>query len=332
MRYFLGLDVAKDSFVAALLDEAGSAPRVASFPNSADGFGQLLAWLPDPARTIAVCEPTGVYGQRLKWALATTVESLHEINAQTLRRFSFSQVRTKTDEADALGIADAARTLFLSKPEVLQQSRVSCGEKRENLAVWLGEYNRLRLAIATLRQQIALLDHHVAPDAPAVQRRRRVELKRLLAEQKSVLARVQQAYESLDDQQARLVDSIPGLGVVSTAAVLVVVRDVHRFRSADALKAYLGLYPRRNQSGARERKAHLARHGSRLVRHVLWNAAKAAIRVKHPHNPFRALFDRLVAKGKSQAAAIGAVCRKLVQVIYGVLKSQTPFQYPSPPA
>jgi hypothetical protein len=65
---------------------------------------------------------------------------------------------------------------------------------------------------------------------------------------------------------------------------------------------------------------------------VLWNAAKAAIRVKHPQNPFRALFDRLVSKGKSQAAAIGAVSRKLVQVIYGVLHSQTPFQYPSPPA
>jgi transposase len=313
-----------------LLDEAGNPPRRASFANSADGFGQLLAWLPDPARTIAVCEPTGVYGQRLKLALATALESLHEINAQTLRRFSFSQVRTKTDEADALGIADATRTLFLSKPEILAQSRVSCGEKRENLALWLGEYSRLRLAIATLRQQIALLDHHIAPDASLVQRRRRAELKRLLAEQKFVLARVQQAYATLDDQQAQLVDSIPGLGVISTAAVLVVVRDVQRFRSADALKAYLGLYPRRNQSGPRERPAHLARHGSRLVRHVLWNAAKAAIRVKHPQNPFRLLFDRLVAKGKSQATAIGAVCRKLVQVIYGVLKSQIPFHYPSP--
>jgi transposase len=260
------------------------------------------------------------------------VESLHEINAAVLRRFSFSQVRTKTDQADALSIADAARTLALSKPKVLAQTRVSCDEKRENLALWLGEYNRLRLAIATLRQQIALLDHHAAPDALTVKQRRCSELKRLLAEQKSVLARVQQAYEALDDEQARLVDSIPGLGVVSTAAVLVVVRDVRRFRSADALKAYLGLYPRRNQSGARERKAHLAHHGSRLVRHALWNAAKAAIRVKHPHNPFRALFARLVAKNKSQAAAIGAVCRKLVQVIYGVLKSQTPFQFPASPA
>ncbi len=122
---------------------------------------------------------------------------------------------------------------------------------------------------------------------------------------------------------------IPGLGPISTAATLVVVRDVSRFRSADALKAFLGIYPRRNQSGKREKPSHLARHGNALMRHVLWNAAKAAVIVKHPANPFRQLLERLMAKGRSYSYAIGVVCRKLVQVIYGVLKSQTTFQFPS---
>ena len=36
----------------------------------------------------------------------------------------------------------------------------------------------------------------------------------------------------------------------STAATLVVVRDVSRFKTADSLKAYLGVYPRRQQSGS----------------------------------------------------------------------------------
>lgn len=332
MRYFLGLDVAKDSFVAALLDEAGKLVKSATFPNTPEGYGQLLAWLMDPSHTIAVLEPTGVYGQRIKHSLASAVGSLHEINAQTLRRYSFSQVRTKTDEADARMIADAARTLFLSKPEVLQNSRVLPSAGRENLALWLGEYDRLRVAIATLRQQIALLDHHVAADAKVVQRRREQELRRLLAQQKDVQRKVEEVYEALDDVQARLIDSIPGLGVISTAATLVVVRDVTRFKSADALKAYLGIYPRRNQSGPREKPSHLAHHGSQLMRHVLWNAAKAAVRNKHPANPFRILFDRLRAKGKSAAAAFGAVCRKLVQVIYGVLKSQTAFRFSTSPA
>ena len=329
MRYFLGLDVAKDSFVAVLLDEAGQLIGSATFVNALDGFTELLAWLPAPAQTIGVCEPTGIYNQHLKQTLAAALESLHEINSQTLKQYAFSQVRTKTDQADALAIADAARTLFLSRPEKLAKTRVSWSSQRENLALWLAEYDRLRKAIASLRLQIGDLDHHAAPDARKVQKRRQLELKHLLAQQAEVKRQVELVYQQLDDSQARLVDSIPGIGPLSTAATLVVVRDVSRFRSADALKAYLGIYPRRNQSGLREKRSHLAHHGNKLMRHVLWNAAKAAVKVKHEGNPFRCLFDRLIAKGRTYSHAIGAVCRKLVQVIYGVLKSQTPFHYPA---
>jgi len=332
MPYFLGLDVARDSFAAALLDEAGQLVNTASFANDPAGFSQLVAWLPAPAQTITVCEPTGVYNQHLKQTLATGFESLHEINSQTLKQYAFSQVRTKTDQADALAMADAARTLFLSRPETLARSRVAWSPERENLALWLAEYDRLRKAIASLRQQIGVLDHHAAPDAPQLQRRRQQELKRLLAQQDRVKQRVELAYKQLDDDQACLIDSIPGIGPISTAATMVVVRYVARFRSADALKAYLGIYPRRNQSGQRERRSHLAHHGNALMRHVLWNAAKAVVIVKHDANPFRQLLERLMAKGRTYNDAIGAVCRKLVQVIYGVLKSQTSCQFPSIPA
>ncbi len=327
MRYFLGLDVAKDSFVAVLLNEAGQVVSMATFGNHLEGFRELLAWLPAPAHTIGVCEPTGVYNQRLKQTLATALESLHEINAQTLKQFAFSQVRTKTDEADALAIAQAARTLQLTKPETLVKTRVSWHPERENLALWLAEYDRLRKAIVALKLQIGDLDHHAAPDARKVQKRRQQELKRLKTQQDDVLHQIELIYQKLDDAQARCVDSIPGVGPLTTAATLVVIRDVNRFRTADSLKAYLGIYPRRNQSGKREKPSHLAHHGNKLMRHVLWNAAKAAVKVKHPDNPFRRLYERLRGKGRSYNHAIGAVCRKLVQVIYGVLKSQTPFHY-----
>lgn len=331
MPYFLGLDVAKDTFVAVLQSEAGELLLAATtFPNNTEGFAALLEWLPAPARTIGMCEPTGVYNQHLKHALAATLQSLHELNSQTLKRFAFTQVRTKTDQADAVMIADAARVLYLTKREKLEQCRVSLSPARENLALWLAEYDRLRKAIATLRQQIGELDHHAAGDAFKVQKRRQQDLKRLLAEQKQVVHHIEAAYAQLDDRQAQLIDSIPGLGPISTAATLVVVRGVERFRSADALKAYLGIYPRRSQSGKRERPSHLAKHGNALMRHVLWNAAKAAVIVKHPDNPFRKLLERLMAKGRTYNYAIGAVCRKLVQVIYGVLKTQTPYQFPTP--
>jgi transposase len=329
MKFFLGLDIAKDSFVAVLLDADGRVVQQRTFDNAAAGFAELLEWLPDPRATLALCEPTGVYGKRLHQALATLLGSLHEINAQSLRRFSFSQIQTKTDQADAAAIAHAARTLFLTRPDLLEKSRVICDAGRENLALWLSEYDRLRTAIAALRNQIAGLAYHTAADAPAVRERRQAELEFLLRERKDVLAKIVALYRQFDDRQAELIDSIPGLGPLATAATLVVVRNVDRFASCDALKGYLGTYPARRQSGPREGSAHLAHHGNRLLRHILWNCAKAAVWHKHPLNPFKRLFDRLRAKGKPYGVAIGAVIRKLVQTIYGVLKTQTPFRYPT---
>jgi transposase len=132
MKQFLGIDIAKDSFVVSLLGWEGQVLKSAKFANDAGGFAELVAWLPQPAATIAVCEPTGVYGKRLQQAICNVVESLHEINAAALKRFAFSQVQTKTDEADALMIAAAARTLHLTKPEVLQKNRVSADRMFES--------------------------------------------------------------------------------------------------------------------------------------------------------------------------------------------------------
>jgi transposase len=329
MKFFLGLDIAKDSLVAALMDHQGSILGNHTFANTPAGFAELVAWLPEPQATLALCEPTGVYGKRLQKTLAPVLGSLHEINAQSLRRFSFSQVQTKTDEADALAIAQAVRTLYLTRPDLLEKSRVISEEGRDNLALWLSEYDRLRAALVALRNQIAGLAYQTASDAALVRERRQKELDLLLCQRKEVLAQIVTCYRQLDDAQAELIDSIPGMGPLATAATLVTVRSADRFHSADALKGYLGTYPARRQSGAWEGSSHMARHGNRLLRHILWNCAKAAVWHKHPSNPFRALFDRLRAKGKSYAAAIGAVVRKLVQTIYGVLKTQTPFRYPT---
>jgi len=70
----------------------------------------------------------------------------------------------------------------------------------------------------------------------------------------------------------------------------------------------------------------MAKHDNKLMRHMLWNAAKCAARHNHV---CRDLFERLIVKGKSAPAAYGAVARELAQIIYGVLKTLTKFN-PSP--
>jgi len=332
MRYFLGIDIGKESIKVALLDISGQLLKAAAFANDSQGFVALFDWLECPRETLAVCEPTGAYGKRLKQALADAIGSLHEINSAVLKRCLFSQIETKTDEADARGIAEAARTLFVMQSKVLQNSRVSCDSNREDLSLLLGEYDRLRKCIANLRCQLENVEQQIAPVAATIRERRQEELASLKKSQAEVRADIMSCYQRIDDRVAKLIDSIPGIGPLTTAALLAAIRDIDRFDSADALKGYLGVYPRRNQTGKTERKSRMAKNGNKLAKHCLWNAAKAAVRVKHEGNPFRAIYERLKAQGKRAPCAYGAVCRKLVQVLYGVLKSQTPFQFSTPTA
>ena len=322
----LSLDIAKDSFVAFLTDSAGqpvyAQPR--SFTYSARGLSQLRKWMRDPADTRIVFESTGVYGKRIIKAFDGVVASIHELNPQIVHRFATSMVQTKTDHADVRAIADVLHTLQLKRPEKLEQSRVSFEKSRENLALWLAEYSRLSRAAARLKNQIKNVGYAIADAAVTIKQRRRAELRELLAKKREVKRQIVAAFDELEDgKDAQRLCTIPGVKHLTAAAVIVTVRDISRFTSADALKAYLGIYPRRHQSGVKEGPTRLATNGSRLVRHMLWNAARSAAR----HNPVcKDLFERLVARGKHEVAAYAAVMRKLVQIIYGILKTKTTFK------
>lgn len=323
ITFTLGLDLAKDSLVACLLDADGREVKpLADFDTSAAGLRRLIRWLVDPGATRVVFESTGVYGKRVISALDGAAVSLHQLNPRIVKHRTASAVQTKTDQADARAIARAGHDLALTDPRVLEHARVRFDPAVENLALWLGEHHRLTMHIASLRVQIQSLGYHTAPATKALLARRRRELKETRRRKAEAAALMDQAALAADPERLALLRTIPGIGHVAAAAVLCKVGDGRRFESADALKGYLGLYPRRVQSGKHEARARMATHGPALIRHVLWNCAKVAARF----NPdCKSLFDRLRAKGKHAASCYGAVARKLVQIVYGVLKNQRPF-------
>ena len=92
---------------------------------------------------------------------------------------------------------------------------------------------------------------------------------------------------------------------------------------ARQLAAYAGLTPRERTSGSSvHRPPHLAKTGNSRLRRALYLPAIVAMR----HNPVvRALAERLRARGKRPMVIVGAAMRKLLHLIYGVLKSGKPF-------
>ncbi|MBV6821245.1 transposase, partial [Rahnella sp. PD12R] len=92
---------------------------------------------------------------------------------------------------------------------------------------------------------------------------------------------------------------------------------------AEQVAAYLGAVPVERRSGTSVNShAHLSKAGPSDIRAKLFLAALTATRF-NPH--VKALYDRLLAKGKTKMSALGAAMRKLVHLCYGVLKTQQPY-------
>jgi len=321
----LCLDVAKDELVALLIDEHGQYihPKPKTFKQNTNGYRQLLRWTRQPLDTRVVFEATGVYNKRMIQALHGHVAALHEVNPMIIKRFATSMIQTKTDQADVRAIADVVHTLSLKNPAKLEQSRVNVDPQRENLAIWLKEYRRYGKNIAKLKNQMANTTHETAGDASIILQEQRRDMEYFQTRQRDAKKHIERVFKAWKSRDAELACSIPGIATLTAASILTAINDINQFDSADAFKAYFGQYPKRTQSGKHESKSKMAKHGNKLVRHNLWNAAKSAAR----HNPVcRDLFERLVASGKHESAAYGAVSRKLLQILYGVLKNKKPFQ------
>jgi transposase len=145
-----------------------------------------------------------------------------------------------------------------------------------------------------------------------------------------------EAYEALPASPHQHIESIPGIGKQTAAALLAKVVDIARFPTPDALVGYFGLFPEENTSGVDKfgrrippGTMRMSRKGNDLVRGYLWNAAKSAM----VHNPvIRALYARKRARGKRGDVALGHCMQKLVHLVFAVWTSDRPFTPPASPS
>jgi transposase len=124
-------------------------------------------------------------------------------------------------------------------------------------------------------------------------------------------------------RQHQLLDSIPGIGEVTAAALLAEVPDITQYRSARQVAAFAGLVPRERQSGSSVKgRVRLSKIGNARLRRALYFPAVTALRCS-PY--FQAWAKGLRERGKCKMSVIGAAMRKLIHLAYGVLKTGQPF-------
>jgi transposase len=116
-----------------------------------------------------------------------------------------------------------------------------------------------------------------------------------------------------------LLDSIPALGKATIPRILAELDDLGKFNHVRELVAFIGLAPKETLSGSSIKgKPRLCKIGHARLRKALYMPALVSIQC----NPVMiAFYNRLKDKGKNGKVIVCAIMRKLVHVIFGVLKS-----------
>jgi transposase len=145
---------------------------------------------------------------------------------------------------------------------------------------------------------------------------------RLLALAKKLKAFIAKAPQR-EAEARQILTTAPGVGAVTAEVVLSELGDVSRFRNAKAVCAYAGLVPAVRQSGGKRSKdLQITKQGSGLLR---WALVESAWRLVNQSPKWTAIFGRL-RKRSGNKRAIVAVARKLLCVLYAMLKTSTPYK------
>jgi transposase len=213
------------------------------------------------------------------------------------------------------------------EPELLAEADLS------ELTAFLKQYSRGRLHRDRAEQIQALAKGtfgiRLALDAFTLELKLLVEQIEFIEEQVNILEEaIEQILEEFrtDPEQPyrHVLETIPGIGPVLTAAIIGEVGDINRFPNAKALVAYAGLDATVKASGQFEgTRNRISKRGSPTLRNSLWLAAVTARRF----NPeLKAYYDAKRSQGKHSGVATGAVARRLVHLIYSIWKDNRPFE------
>jgi transposase len=307
----LGVDISKLTFDVALLND--NKVKTKKFSNTSKGFSELKQWLKNKGIDNAhVCmEATGGYEAKMAEYLYDNNFKVSVINPARIKGFSMSKLsRVKTDKADSELIA---RFCQVMQPDLWQP----IPKHIQELQQWV---RRLDTLIANKNQENNRLDE--ASDVVAVNISAHIEfLDKQIKEVEELISNHIKGHRDLNDK-SKLLDSIPGIGE-KTIGVILAFLSIENFDSAKQVAAFVGLNPKPRQSGSSVLGVgRISKTGDADLRKAFYMPAVVSIRF----NPIIKDFaKRLSNAGKAKMVVVIAAMRKLLHIIYGVLKNKMPF-------
>lgn len=336
MKQYVGLDVSQRETSVCVVDDAGRSVfqgKVKSDPGALTellrkraphaeriGFetGAMSSWLWHELRRVGlpvVC----IDARHAKAALSVRMNKSDENDARGLAELVrvgwYREVKVKSTESQATRSLLVARSRLVAirrdlenqvrsmlKEYGLQFSRSIGAQFRRKVVALVVDGHQLRSVIEPLLT--------VHEQACTEQEKLDRQVRRLARE---------------DDTTRRLM-TVPGVGVVTALTYRHTIDDPSRFSSASDVGAYLGLTPRRKQSGETDINGRVSHWGDRLLRTYLYEAASVLMHRTKKWSSLKAWGLRLSKRIGMKKAKV-AVARKIAVLLHCLWVDGTSFEW-----
>jgi transposase len=133
------------------------------------------------------------------------------------------------------------------------------------------------------------------------------------------------------NEQSQRLETIPGIGPITASALAATITDASLFRSGRELAAWIGLVPRQNSSGGKERLGHISKKGDPYLRRLLVVGAHAVLRFARNGKPSTTKWAMsLLARKPYQVTAV-ALANKMARIVWALMTRNDVFR-PQPAA
>jgi transposase len=312
-KLYCGIDISGDTLDICYHKQDGTL-CFEKCANASDGFKQI--WRLTGKLYHFVMESTGVYQLPLCFFLETKKANYSVVNALQIKRYIQMKLeRNKTDKKDAQHICMYG---LENNPE--------CYKMPDRLYF---ECRSLNNAIETITRDITAFKNKMHAvnkleiDTKAISATYRKLLRELQTELKKLETELYKKLEAWQPEMVKQVRSVVGIGKRATAILIVNTQGFKHTESYQQLISYAGLSPKEYSSGSSIRgRVRICKQGGALLRHTLY---MCALNAKETNAGCKALFERLVAKGKNKKLAVIAVANKLLKQVFGVVKNECLF-------
>jgi transposase len=349
----IALDLGKFKSVAAVMNARTRRHAFVTLDTEPAALHDLLCAhvAEQPSRTLVVVECCDAAG----WVadLATSLGMAVKVANCRHEAWRWNKVKRKTDRDDALKLAkmalnDELPTVHVPAPRKRQQRRLilhrralvarrtQCKNAIRSIFCQQGLTHTLpRTTKAWTKAGLEQLAAEARPldscDLDNLWRGRlHLELQLLAVLHQQILATERKLDElSRDDARVKLLQTVPGVGTRLAETVVNCLDDPHRFKSAAEVSSYAGLVPKQMESGTMKRIGRITRRGSTLLRGMLVEVAWMVWR----HNAWAKSFVARVSRGMKlrKKIAIVALARKLLVILWAMLRENKPWRHMAPP-